>query len=82
MHCAGLCPWSVIDGSPFFPSVGNRGEQSTSSQEYKEPGGLYYERPLHHCISGTRGPTLPKLQSTTQALLQSRQDMFLTIHCW
>lgn len=82
MHCASLCLWRVMDGSPFFPSVGNRREQSTSSPEYKEPGSLYYERPLHHCLSGTRGLTLPKLQSTTQALWQSRQDTFLTIHLW
>lgn len=59
MHCASRCLCCAIDGSPFFPSVGNRREQPTSSPEYKEPGGLYYRRPLHHCLSGTRALTAP-----------------------
>lgn len=81
VHCAGFCLWSVTDWSPFFPSVGNRLGQTTSSPEHKEPRGLYYKRPLHHSLSGTRGLTLPKLWSPTQAFGSQGRTHFKLCIC-
>lgn len=82
--CALCWPLSLVcyRWKLLLPQRGKQAWAAHRLSRVQRARGWYYERPLHHCLSGTRGLTLPKLWIATEALCQHRQDTFLIIHLW